>query len=171
MTTVILWSETKIWKEICKLSNVVEISSDQFDTRMAKLFDPMDVLINCISKESWDMSYIYDFNVKWNQRMMNIAKIYWAHYIWISTWRIRDWFSGPYYEDSKSIWDWTEFWNTMCLSENWMEYYNTTIIRWTPTKEIIEYIIKNKIYWKINIPGKYKNWNQNWSLLSNNKLC
>lgn len=166
-TIIILWIDTDIWWKYHDMPGVVGIKRQDFDPARYKLFDPFDILINCLYCEEWDLNKIYNTNVIGNIKMQQRSKLDDAHYIRFSTPRIWDWKSGPYYEDSKKTWDSSMYWNTMVVSEEHIEYPKTTVIRWIPTQEQLEYIIENKIYWKINIPGKY--WEH--VLLSNNKLC
>jgi len=172
MTIVLLGSDTPIGSELSKIKWVVWIRTQDFDPRFAKLFDPIDVLINCLSLENdnKDMWIIYDTNVVGNERMKNIAYYNDAHYIWISSPRVWNWWD-IYYEDCFTHGDWTRYGNTMCLSELHIDTPKSTIIRGTPTKKMIEDIIKNWIFWKVNIPWMYWEWDKWWVLLSNYRLC
>ena len=169
MIIVVLWSNTKIGREICKIPDTIGISSEDFDTKKAKIFDKMDVLINCISEddESLDTSIIYDTNVVGNKRMEMTAKNYDAHYIRISSHRIWNWYDWPYIEGSNTTGDGTVFGNTMCLSEYWLNYDRATIIRWFPSSDDIRSIIDNEIYGRINISWKITDWEQERNLFSN----
>lgn len=134
-TIVVLWIDTDIWWLFHDIPWVIWIKKADFDTRYWKLFDPLHILVNCISEENGRPSDLYDINIKWNDRMQDRARLDDAHYIRISTPRVNN-----------GKWDGTMYWNTMALSEKHITYNKATVIR-NPTKCIIEDVIYNWIYW------------------------
>jgi len=131
---VVLWIDTKIWRLFHDIPWVIGIRKSDFDTRFWKLFDPLDILVNCISEEEWRPSDLYNINICWNDRMQDRARLDEAHYIRISTPRVNNW-----------RWDGTMYGNTMALSERHINYDKSTIIR-KPTKALIENVIYDWIY-------------------------
>lgn len=131
---VVLWIDTEIWRLFHDIPWVIGIKKSDFDTRFWKLFDPLDVLVNCISQEEGRPSDLYNINICWNDRMQDRARLDEAHYIRISTDRVMN-----------GRWDGTMYGNTMALSEKHITYDKSTIIR-NPTKTLVENVIYNSIY-------------------------